>query len=125
MWIIAIAIIILLLLIPRSEKQVYVDNFQTSNFEISPASRKMFLKMQVDGISKENLKKFAMMEDRFLEYEKDAACRGIDRQIEAGNLDQHIREMFTQYDFTFHNKHMKQMAEQNRIINPYLSCLRA
>ena len=117
-----IAIIALVLLIPRSEKQVYVDSFKTTNFEISPDSRKIFLKMQVDGISKENLKKFAMMEDRFLEYEKDSACRGIDRRVEGGKLDQLIRETFMAYDFTYHNNHLKQIGEQNRIINPYLSC---
>ena len=78
--------------------------------------------MKRDRLTEEKLKEFGMMEDRFLEYEKDSACRGIDRKVEAGKLDQLIRETFIAYDFTYHNNHLKQIGEQNRIINPYLSC---
>lgn len=84
----------------------------------------MFEKMKRDGVSEDSLKKFIMMEDRFLEYEKDCACRGINRETEAIAVDQMIRESFAGYDFTYHNKHLKQTAEPNRVINPYLNCFK-
>ena len=125
MWLLLAALFIIVAMIPKADKQVTVDTHRSRNFEISPDSRKMFNDMKRDRISKENLKKFVVMEDRFLEYEKDSACRGIDRRVEAGKLDQIIRETFMGYDFTYHNKHLKQISEQNRKINPYLSCFLA
>ncbi len=113
------------MMIPKADKQVTVGSHRSRNFEISPPSREMFYKMQKDMMSNENLKNFMMMEDRFLEYEKDSACRGVDRRVEAGKLDQLIRETFMAYDFTYHTKHMSQISESNRIVNPYLSCFLA
>ena len=122
MWLLLVALFLIVMLIPKSDKQVTVGPFRSKNFEISPQSRKMFNDMKRDRLTEEKLKEFGMMEDRFLEYEKDSACRGIDRKVEAGKLDQLIRETFIAYDFTYHNNHLKQIGEQNRIINPYLSC---
>ena len=125
MLLLAVALFLLCMLIPKADKQVTVGTLRSKNFEISPNSRDMFDKMRKDRISSENLKKFVTMEDRFLEYEKDSACRGIDRRVEGGKLDQLIRETFMAYDFTYHTKHMHQIAEQNRSINPYLTCFLA
>tara|TARA_R110002074_G_scaffold111070_3_gene238759 strand:- start:445 stop:828 length:384 start_codon:yes stop_codon:yes gene_type:complete len=126
LWLYALAALVLILTFStKREKQVRADNYQTSNFEISPESRQMFHKMERDRLSQETLKKFLIMEDRFLEYEKDSACRGIPRGIEAGALDQVIRETFIAYDFSYHNKHLKQINEPNRIINPNLKCYAA
>jgi len=105
-----------------ASKQVEIEGITSNNFEISPESRKMFNKMKLDELGVENLKKFVIMEDRFLEYEKESACRGRDRVLDATSLDQSIRETFGAYDFTYHNNHLKQIAEANRIINPYLKC---
>lgn len=120
-----IAVIALFMMIPRADKQVEVSGTRSSNFEISPESRKMFEKMKLDGISNDSLKKFLVMEDRFLEYEKDSACRGRDRIMDATGLDQGIRDTFIAYDFTYHNKHLKQIADTKRVINPYLKCFSA
>ncbi len=125
MWLLAVALFLICMLIPKADKQVTVGHTRSRNFEISPESRKMFEKMQKDRMSNENLKKFLMMEDRFLEYEKDSACRAIDRRIEATKLDQLIKETFMGYDFGYHTKHLRQVAEQNRQVNPYLSCFLA
>tara|TARA_R110002074_G_scaffold8841_9_gene35831 strand:- start:11885 stop:12271 length:387 start_codon:yes stop_codon:yes gene_type:complete len=122
---IIIAIIALIWMFPKNNKQVQVDNFYSNNFEISPDSRKMFHKMQKSGLSLDSLKKFVMMEDRFLEYEKESACMGRDRVLDSTSLDQVIRETFVAYDFTYHNNHLKQIAETNRVINPYLKCYTA
>lgn len=120
-----IALIALFMMIPKTDKQVEVGGTRSSNFEISPESRKMFDKMKLDGISNDNLKKFLIMEDRLLEYEKDSACRGRERIMDASGLDQAIRDTFVAYDFTYHNNHLKQISETNRIINPYLKCFSA
>jgi len=125
MLLLIVAVFLICMLIPKADKQVTVGSHRSRNFEISPPSREMFYKMQKDMMSNENLKNFMMMEDRFLEYEKDSACRGIDRRVEAGKLDQLIRETFMAYDFTYHTKHMSQISESNRIVNPYLSCFLA
>jgi len=110
---------------PKTDKQVHIDNLHSNNFEISPDSRKMFHKMLKDGLSKESLKKFVTMEDRFLEYEKESACMGRDRVLDATSLDQAIRDTFMAYDFTYHIKHLKQISETKRVINPYLKCYSA
>ena len=115
----------LIIMIRPKSKQVEIGSWSSSNFEICPESRKMFHKMKLDGLGAESLKKFAMMEDRFLEYEKESACRGRDRVLDASGLDQAIRESFSAYDFTYHNNHLKQISEPNRIINPYLKCYSA
>lgn len=120
-----IAIAALIWMFPKNEKQVQIDNLHSNNFEISPDSRKMFYKMQKEGLSQESLKKFVMMEDRFLEYEKESACMGRDRVLDSTSLDQVIRDTFPAYDFTYHNKHLKQIAETKRVINPYLKCYSA
>lgn len=121
---IILAIIIIIVMIPKKEYQVVTGNVKSMNFEICPESRAMFEKMVANGVSGEQLRKFVMMEDKFLEYEKDSVCRKIDRVREAGMLDQAIREEFGGYDFTYHSKHIKQISEQNRIINPNLKCWR-
>ena len=120
-----IAIVALIWMFPKTDKQVHIDNLHSNNFEISPDSRKMFHKMLKDGLSKESLKKFVMMEDRFLEYEKESACMGRDRVLDATSLDQAIRDTFMAYDFTYHTKHLKQISETKRVINPYLKCYSA
>ena len=117
-----VALVALVMMFPAKDKQVQLDTLHTNNFEISPDSRKMYEKMQRDGLSRESLKKFLIMEDRFLEYEKESACMGRDRKLDATALDQTIRDTFTAYDFTYHNKHLKQISETNRVINPYLKC---
>ena len=77
MLLLVVAIFLICMMIPKADKQVTVGSHRSRNFEISPPSREMFYKMQKDMMSNENLKNFMMMEDRFLEYEKDSACRGI------------------------------------------------
>lgn len=121
---IILALIVFMFMGRPATKQVQAGNYRTANFEICPDSRKMFEKMKREGVPEESLKKFITMEDRFLEYEKDCACRGINREIEAIAVDQMIRESFAGYDFTYHNKHLKQASEPNRVINPYLNCFR-
>ena len=124
MWWIIIVIFLLFTLIKPRSKQLTVGNYTTYNFEISPDSRTLFYKMQRDQRPQEYLRQFLIMEDRFLEYEKDSVCRGRDRTGDSIALDQNMRNFFTGFDFTYHNKHLKQIADNLRTINPYLQCLR-
>ena len=90
----------------QGEQAGYRSNYVSRNFEISPESRKMFRKMKKDGVPEEGLKRFAIMEDRLLEYEKDSVCKGISRKAEAIAIDQAIKDSFRGYDFKFHTKHL-------------------
>ena len=117
-----ILICILLSITPKASKQVTIGNIRSNNFEISPDSRQMVNTMKRKGLSNDEIKKFIVMEDRFLEYEKDSVCMGRDRQMDAISLNQAIKESFVGFDFTYHNKHLKQISETNRIINPNLKC---
>ena len=107
-----------------ASKQVSASNYTTSNFEICPDSRAVFHKMKREGVGEESLKSFLLMEDRFLEHEKETVCRGRDRVLEATHLDQIIKSTFAGFDFTYHHNHLKQIHEPLRTINPYLNCLR-
>ena len=69
-----ILICILLSITPKASKQVTVCNIRSNNFEISPDSRQMVNTMKRKGLSNDEIKKFIIMEDRFLEYEKDSVC---------------------------------------------------
>jgi len=124
MWWIIIVIFILFTLIKPHSKQLTVGNYTTSNFEISPDSRSLFYKMQRTQRPQEYLRQFLIMEDRFLEYEKESVCRGRDKTMDSITLDQNMRNFFTGFDFTYHNKHLKQIAENLRKINPYLQCFK-
>ena len=124
MWWIIIVIFILFTLIKPSSKQLTVGNYTTSNFEISPDSRSLFYKMQRAQRPEEYLRQFLIMEDRFLEYEKESVCMGRDKTLDSITLDQNMRNFFTGFDFTYHNKHLKQIAENLRKINPYLECFK-
>jgi len=109
-------------LIPPKEKQLTVGNYTTSNFEICPDSRSLFYKMQRAPRPDEYLKQFLIMEDRFLEYEKESVCMGRDRTLDSITLDQNMRNFFTGFDFTYHNNHLKQISNNLQKINPYLKC---
>tara|TARA_R110002096_G_scaffold83167_2_gene193114 strand:+ start:277 stop:669 length:393 start_codon:yes stop_codon:yes gene_type:complete len=123
MWLLLIALcIVFFVLVPPRNKQVSEGNYTTNNFEICPQSRQMFARMQKSQMQSQELKKFLIMEDRFLEYEKISVCQSRDKQLEAGALDQAIREEFPGYDFTYHNQQLKQIAEPMRKVNPCLVC---
>lgn len=100
-----------------------VNGYETQNFPISNGhSMEIFKELQSQGVSDETLMKFASMEDQFLEYEKDSVCRGIDRTQLAIQLSQQIKETFIGYDFSYHELHIKQISEPNKLINRHLKC---
>ena len=101
--------------------QIEIDGYKTQFFQKD--SIKFFEKIKEEsGYSDETLKELAMMEDQFLEFEKQTVCYHISRLREAMTLDQQMRDRFQGVDFIHHQIHIKQMSEPSKIINKDLSC---
>lgn len=100
-----------------------VNGFETQNFPTSAGrSLEIFKELEKQNVSDETLMRFATMEDQFLQYEKDAVCNGINRTQLAVQLSNQIKESFPGYDFSYHELHIKQISEPNKLINRHLSC---
>lgn len=119
---ILLAIIVMFLLLEKNKTSDEVDT--SKFFYISNGlSKDTYILMTKDGMSKEQLEKFVAMEDRFLEYERDAVCLGISQIVSATTLSNKIRETFPKYNFSYHTIHLKQIAEPKKSINPYIKCI--
>ena len=95
----------------------------SKNFHMSDgASAAMYKLIKEQGMSDENLRRFVIMEDHFLELEKVSVCTGIPRLGEAMSMSQQIKDMFLGYDFSYHTFHLKQTADPSRVINKFVSC---
>ena len=105
-------------------ESVSVLGFSTKYFHMSNGeSKKMYEQMLKDGIPDESLKEFIMMEDRFLNLERLSVCTQTSRIIEAFGLSKEIKDGFLGYDFSYHTKHLKQIAEPPKLINRSIICL--
>ena len=105
-------------------ESVSVLGFSTKYFHMSNGeSKKMYEQMLKDGIPDESLKEFIMMEDRFLNLEHLSVCTQTSRIIEAFGLSKQIKDGFLGYDFSYHAKHLKQIAEPPKLINRSIICL--
>jgi hypothetical protein len=105
-------------------ESVSVLGFSTKYFHMSNGeSKKMYEQMLKDGIPDESLKEFIMMEDRFLNLERLSVCTQTSRIIEAFGLSKQIKDGFLGYDFSYHAKHLKQIAEPPKLINRSIICL--
>lgn len=104
--------------------QARVGNYETTNFKISGGkSLDTFNMLKSNSASEQTLTKFATMEDRFLEYEKRAVCRGQPQVLpQAIAMSQQIKETFPAYDFSYHSQHLKQISSPEKMINLYLVC---
>lgn len=104
-------------------ERVSVLGFSTKYFYMSNGeSKKMYEQMRKDGIPDESLKEFIMMEDRFLNLERLSVCTQTSRIIEAFGLSKQITDGFLGYDFSYHAKHLKQIAEPHKLINRSIVC---
>jgi hypothetical protein len=105
-------------------ESVSVLGFSTKYFHMSNGeSKKIYEQMIKDGIPDESLKEFIMMEDRFLNLERLSVCTQTSRIIEAFGLSKQIKDGFLGYDFSYHAKHLKQIAEPPKLINRSIICL--
>ena len=106
-----------------STSQARVGNYETSNFKISGgASLNTFNDMKTSGVSDEMLMKFATMEDKFLEYEKQAVCYKQPTIQLAISMSQQIQELFLGHNFSYHTLHLKQISEPDKMVNKNLVC---
>lgn len=86
------------------------------------ASRDVYLRMRSDGMNEDGLKRFVLMEDRFLYSEKMSVCSGLSHIIEATGLSNVIKDIFPRYNFAYHTLHLKQIAESLKIVNTRVTC---
>jgi len=123
-WILVLIIILFLMRdVDSTGERVNVLGFSTKYFYMSNGeSKNMYEQMRKDGIPDETLKEFIMMEDRFLNIERLSVCTQTSRIIEAFALSKRISDTFIDYDFSYHAKHLKQIAEPHKLINRSIVC---
>ena len=124
-WILILIIVLFIIRdIDITGERVSILGFSTKYFYMSNGeSKKMYEQMRKDGIHDESLKEFIMMEDRFLNLERLSVCTQTSRIIEAFGLSKEIKDGFLGYDFSYHTKHLKQIAEPPKLINRSIICL--
>lgn len=80
----------------------------SKNFHVSNGmSKQKYEQMKKDGVSADDLKLFISLEDKFLGFEKE----NTSRIKEALTVSNQIKEKFKKYDFSYHTKHIKNIAE--------------
>jgi hypothetical protein len=85
-------------------------------------SKQIYEQMKRDKLSEQSLKEFVYMEDRFLQLEKMSVCQQISYASEATGISENIKTRFGHYDFRYHQVHIKQCSEPNRLINNKIIC---
>jgi len=114
-------LMVLALMFERPSKSNEVEGskyFYLSN----GASRDVYLKMHEDNIGDNALKRFVHMEDDFLQLEEKSVCSGIPLIVQASIISNKIKDAFPHYNFSYHTKHLKQIAEPNKTINRKIRC---
>lgn len=108
-----ILVIILLFILFFDDK---INTKGNDNFYISGGmSKKIY-----DNIYDSKMKKtFFELENSFLEIEKTAVKYGVVMTKDALILSNRIKELFPQYDFSYHNLHLKQINEPTKLVNTY------
>lgn len=108
----------------NNKTQVSHLGYKTEYFHLTEGkSKEMFTKMKNDGMSKEKLKEFIMLEDRLMEVENGAVCEGVAKRYEGFALSDKIKSTFLGYDFSYHAAHLKQISEPTKLINRNITCL--
>jgi|SRR6056300_377355 hypothetical protein len=112
---------ILVLWISTSNGSCEVEN--SKHFYVSAgASKKVYSQMRDDGVPKERLQTFVRLEDEFLQLEKESVCLGIPRIVPATIISNKIKDLFSEYNFSYHTIHLKQIAEPNKLVNSNIRC---
>ena len=102
---------------------VIVGNYKAKNFPLSGGmSLEVIQKMKDDELPQYSLEEFASMEDEFLRLEKETVCSGVSYKIPAVEMSNKIKSRFPNYDFRYHNLHIKQVSEPSKSINPWITC---
>lgn len=123
-WILIFIIALFLLYdVDITGERVKVHGFTTKYFYMSHGeSKNVYEKMRKDELPNDTIKEFIMMEDRFLNLERLSVCTQTSRKIEAFGLSKQIKDRFRGYDFSYHDKHLKQISEPHKLINRSIVC---
>lgn len=119
-----ITIIIAFMLLVRNDIRNDEEVEGSKNFYLSDGkSKEIYKQMVKDRLSEQSLKEFVYMEDRFLKLEKMSVCEQRSYASEATGISENIKARFGHYDFRYHQPHIKQCSEPNRLINKRIICL--
>ena len=119
-----ITIIIAFMLLVRNDLRNMEEVEDSKYFYLSDGkSKQIYEQMKRDKLSEQSLKEFVYMEDRFLKLEKMSVCEQRSYASEATGISENIKARFGHYDFRYHQPHIKQCSEPNRLINKRIICL--
>jgi len=102
------------------DDQVSINEYKTKYF--TPNSLELFDELKEGGLSDQSLLEFATMEDQFMKYEHKSVCENVSYFREATMLNEQMKDRFLGWDFRYHQKHLQQIAQPEKIINKNLSC---
>lgn len=119
-----ITIIIAFMLLARNDVRNMEEVEGSKYFYLSDGkSKQIYEQMKRDKLSEQSLKEFVYMEDRFLQLEKMSVCEQRSYVSEATGISENIKTRFGHYDFRYHQHHIKQCSEPNRLINKKIVCI--
>jgi hypothetical protein len=123
MKLLVLTIIVVFLLLARNDQRNMEEVEGSKHFYLSDGkSKQIYEQMKRDKLSEQSLKEFVYMEDRFLQLEKMSVCQQISYASEATGISENIKTRFGHYDFRYHQVHIKQCSEPNRLINNKIIC---
>jgi len=123
MKLLVLTIIVAFLLLVRNDQRNMEEVEGSKHFYLSGGkSKQIYEQMKRDKLSEQSLKEFVYMEDRFLQLEKMSVCQQISYASEATGISENIKTRFGHYDFRYHQVHIKQCSEPNRLINNKIIC---
>jgi hypothetical protein len=123
MKLLVLTIIVVFLLLARNDQRNMEEVEGSKHFYLSDGkSKQIYEQMKRDKLSEQSLKEFVYMEDRFLQLEKMSVCQQISYASEATGISENIKTRFGHYDFRYHQVHIKQCSEPNRLINHKIIC---
>jgi len=122
-WVLILCTLIFIFSDTNSYERITILGYSPKYFYVSNGeSNKMFEKMKNNGVTDEYLKYFVMKEDKLLELEVKSVCSQVSRKLDAFSVSDKIKNQFLGYDFSYHAKHLKQIAEPEKIINQNIKC---
>jgi len=122
-WVLILCTLIFIFSDTNSYERITILGYSPKYFYVSNGeSNKMFEKMKNNGVTDESLKYFVMKEDKLLELEVKSVCSQVSRKLDAFSVSDKIKNQFLGYDFSYHAKHLKQIAEPEKIINQNIKC---
>lgn len=118
-----VSIVLVLFLIIRGDRRKNEEVPNSKYFYMSDGmSKSMYEKLKSDGISDQRIQEFISREDALLKLEYQSVCSRTSRNIEAAAISQSIIDMFPGYDFSYHQKHLKQISQPTKRINNKILC---